>query len=283
MLSYRHHFHAGNFADIHKHFLLYQVLTYVNQKPKPYLYLDTHGGAGLYDTKCADAQKNREADGGVVSLYRAPHLPPALEEFRQFLQNITPELSLYPGSPFLAAHLLRRNDTLRTCELHPSDFPLLTETLKNIRPHHTLIHPTNGYQALRAALPPPQHRAVVLIDPSYEDKQEYFSVIYALEQTFKRFRASIILVWYPQLPRVEAQELPQKFIHTAEKFDLDYLQSTLTIKAPPVEGYGMYGSGMMIFNPPYTLPNILDTVTPTLIQLLGQDNTANHQFNTFIR
>lgn len=282
MLSYRHHFHAGNFADIHKHFCLYHCLQYFNRKAKSYLYHDTHGGAGLYDTSHADAQKNREAATGIEALEKQTTLPAELVEFISCIRTIAPA-PLYPGSPLIAAHLLRPDDTLRTCERHPSDYPILCNNLKNKRKKHTLIQASDGYQDLIASLPPPQHRALILIDPPYEEKQDYQRIIHTLERSFKRFSQATILIWHPQLQRLEACELPQQLIHLAEKFDLDYLQSQLTIKAPSPDGYGMHGSYMTLINPPYLLPQQLANAQDALITALAQDTHTQHQLNSHIR
>lgn len=282
MLSYRHHFHAGNFADVHKHFLLVHCLDYFNRKPKPYLYLDTHGGTGLYDTTAADAAKNHEADFGIYALEALANPPEAITRFMTAIRAIA-QAPLYPGSPLIAAALLRRNDSLRTCELHPTDYPLLVSNLKQLRPHHSIIHPADGYAEIAAALPPPQHRALILIDPSYEEKQDYQRVIRAIEQAIKRFRQACILIWYPQLSRLEAQEQPKHLIHTAEKFDLDWLNSQITVKAPNADGFGMYGSGMFIINPPYLLPHLLKEAESALLSALARDSAARHNLNYRIR
>lgn len=282
MLSYRHHFHAGNFADVHKHLCLYHCLQYFNRKAKPYLYHDTHGGAGLYDTSHADAQKNREAETGIEALEKQASLPAELAEFVACMRTIAPA-PLYPGSPLIAAHLLRRDDTLRTCELHPTDYPVLRDNLKMQRKKHTLIQASNGYQDLIASLPPPQHRALILIDPPYEEKQDYQRILRTLEKSLQRFPPATLLIWHPQLQRLEACELPQHLIHLAKKFNLDYLQSQLTIKAPNPNGYGMHGSYMTILNPPYLLPQILENSQTALVKALAQDAHAQHQLTQHIR
>lgn len=282
MLSYRHHFHAGNFADVLKHFCLYEVLNYYNRKDKPYLYLDTHAGAGLYQREDKRLGNNREYELGMEKLWQATTL---IEPLAQFATDIRQWLDQAPansvaGSPWIAAHLLRPTDTFRACELHPTDYPILVETINALRRRRNLIEQQDGFQSLIAALPPPQHRAVILIDPSYEDKQDIARLNKSLQKALTRFPQACILVWYPLLSHQGTHSLIQALPALAQEHKLDYLQITQQICAPSADGFGMYGNAMMIYNPPYLLAQTLQHCAPDLKRLLAQDDTANIQLIT---
>lgn len=280
MLSYRHSYHAGNFADILKHFTLYEVLTYLNRKDKPYLYFDTHAGAGLYDLRGYDAQKNQEYLGGISALREhRDTLPDPLRTFLDFLDGSIPKPNAYPGSPWIAAKLLRQHDTLQACELHPSDFPALEHNIQSFRAYRSYFHHADGYQTLLGNLPPAQHRAAILIDPPYEEKSDYDTVLKTLAKAIKRFPLGSYLVWYPLLPRFEAQQFGERLTDLADD-TLDYERIELIIKAMPNDGFGMYGCGMMLFNPPYLLPERINALQSAFTQLLGQDTSAHmkHEF-----
>ncbi len=283
MLSYRHSFHAGNFADVLKHFCLYEVLQYANRKDKPYLYFDSHAGAGLYDLKSSDAQKNREAESGILRLYHTSICNPALREFVHDLRHWLDNDELYPGSPWLAAHLLRRQDTLQACELHPNDAPTLESVLKTLRPARSRVHCGDGFAQLIASLPPPQRRAVVLIDPPYEDKADYSRVSRTLEHALKRFPTGTYLIWYPLLMRAEARQLPQNLKKLSQTFQREVLDLQLQVRSPAQDGFGMFGCGMFVINPPYTLADTLSQAGDELLALLGEKSQGKFTVNSSTR
>ena len=173
MLSYRHAFHAGNHADVLKHYVFSLVLAYMNQKPKPYWVIDTHAGAGMYALKSEFAQKNAEFENGIARLFAAKNLPDSLNDFvkliKSFNENNT--LNFYSGSPKIAESFLRQDDKLRLFELHPSDCKLLLENFSH-KGRQTKIEMQDGFAGISACLPPPTKRAVVLIDPPYELKDD---------------------------------------------------------------------------------------------------------------
>lgn len=277
MLSYRHSFHAGNHADVLKHFILYLVLRYFNQKDKAYWYIDTHSGAGLYDLHSPQTQKLNEYRDGIARLQQANNLPEQLAEFMQHLTQILPEHQLYAGSPAWAQSLLRETDKMRLFELHPSDFSLL---LNNIRQwqlgRRCMVKQEDGFQGLLSLLPPPPRRAVVLIDPPYEQKQDYARVLHTLTEALKRFETGCYLVWYPCLSRTESQTLPEKLQKLCPN---RYLHAELHVHAPRSDGFGMHGSGMFLLNPPYVLAQQLQQTLPIITQLLAQDNGARWVLN----
>lgn len=272
MLSYRHAFHAGNHADVLKHFIEVQLLRYLAQKDKPFWYIDTHAGAGCYALDSGYAMQNAEFDSGIARLWQRDDLPQSLAEYVALVKGINPDgqLKLYPGSPLVALHLLRGQDRMRLFELHPADHELLQQ---NFAGHGTqvLIQAADGFGALKALLPPPPRRALVLIDPPYEDKQDYRRVVSALHEGLKRFAGGVYAVWYPQLQRAEARQLPEQLKQLPAK---SWLHVALSVKAPGADGFGMHGSGMFVLNPPWTLHGVLQEVMPYLASQLAQDENA---------
>lgn len=272
MLSYRHAFHAGNHADVLKHFVFSQVLQYFNQKEKPYWVIDTHAGAGMYGLKSEFAQKNVEFEDGVARLMNAKNLPVALENFKKIVLNFNQKngLTVYPGSPKIAEYCCREQDKLRLFELHPSDFKLLTENFSG-NEKQTKVLQQDGFVGIKACLPPPTKRAVVLVDPPYEVKDDYEKVVETIKDSLKRFATGTYLIWYPLLQRPEPQWMIKNLSHLNIS---SWLNVTLSVQTPASDGFGMYGSGMFVINPPWTLPKVLDESIPTMKQLLAIDERA---------
>ena len=275
MLSYRHAFHAGNHADVLKHFIEVQLLRYLDKKDKPYWVIDTHAGAGCYSLDTGYATQNAEYDSGIARLWQRDDLPAPLQEYVGLVKRFNPDgrLSLYPGSPLIALEMIRSQDRLRLFELHPSDYEILQENFAS-HGNRVLILKADGFSALKALLPPPPRRALILIDPPYEDKQDYQRVVTALGEGLKRFSNGIYAVWYPQLQSSYARELPQQLKQLPVK---SWLHVALSIQAPSAEGFGMHGSGMFILNPPWTLHDELKIVMPYLVKVLGQDSGAGFE------
>ena len=272
MLSYRHAFHAGNHADVLKHFLLVQLSRYLGQKDKPFWIVDTHAGAGLYELDTGYATKLKEYESGIGKLWVRHDLPAELADYVDLVRACNPDdnLRFYPGSPWLAQQTLRPQDRLRLYELHSSDSTILQENFS----HHgrqVSIATANGFDALKALLPPPTRRALVLIDPPYETRDDYPNVIVALNEGLARFATGTYAVWYPQLSRPEAQQLPDKLKRLPIK---NWLHVALTVHTPSPDGFGMHGSGMFVINPPWTLHKTLAEIMPYLVRVLGQDGGA---------
>lgn len=273
MLSYRHAFHTGNHADMLKHFVLYLTLDYFNRKDKPYWYIDTHSGAGLYDLSGGEAQKVGEYKHGFSLLTQAESLPEPLNSFKGRLKSILPQPNLYCGSPWLAQAMARPTDKLRLFELHPADYQHLQHNMQEARlGKRGLISQSDGYQGLIALLPPPTRRAVVLIDPPYEEKQDYARVTNTLKAARKRFASGCYLLWYPCLSREESRKLPEQLKKLSPEH---YLHTELHVHIPRSDGFGMHGSGMFILNPPYILAQQLQDTLPALTKLLAQDDQAH--------
>jgi hypothetical protein len=281
MLSYRHAFHAGNHADMLKHFTLFLVLQYFNKKDKPYWYIDTHGGAGLYDLGSSEAQKVGEYRQGISLIRQAQNLPAELSDFALHIQKILPSSELYCGSPWLAQSMTRATDKLRLFELHPADFIRLQNNMNEVGlGKRGQVLREDGYKGLISLLPPPPRRAAVLIDPPYEEKQDYRRVTDTLKTALKRFESGCYLVWYPRLSREESRKLPEEL---KKLLPNNYLHTELHVHTPKTDGFGMHGSGMFVINPPYLLAEQLAANLPALTRLLAQDEGAYYLLDSKIR
>lgn len=270
MLSYRHAFHAGNHADVLKHFIEVQLLRHLAQKDKAFWYIDTHAGAGCYSLDSGYATQNAEYASGISRLWERNDLPEPLAEYVSLVRRFNPDgqLKLYPGSPLLALQLLREQDRMRLFEMHPADSVLLQKTF-NSKGSRVLIETGDGFNALKAMLPPPPKRALVMIDPPYEDKQDYQRVVSALREGLKRFATGVYALWYPQLNRTETERLPGLLKSLPAK---RWLHVALGVNAADT---GMRGSGMFVINPPWPLHETLKQTMPYLVQHLAQDGQAN--------
>lgn len=270
MLAYRHAFHAGNHADVLKHVVLVQVLRHMAAKDKPFTLVDMHAGAGGYSLESDYARKRGEYAQGIARLWGAADLPPALADYvaqvRAF--NGGGALAQYPGSPALAAQLLRPADRLHCYELHPTDHRILAAYLGQRR--HSEVSMSDGFAALARELPPPSRRGVLLIDPSYELKTDYAKVVAALREALQRFATGTVIVWYPQLQLVEAAQLPRRLKAAAQAATKGWLHAGLHVAPAGEGGFGMTGSGVFVVNPPWTLHDTLQQVLPVLVQRLGQ-------------
>lgn len=269
MLSYRHAYHAGNHADVLKHLVLVNILLYATRKEAALFYLDTHAGAGLYRLDSDAAQKTGEAEAGIRRLDFAQLLARASADARVALQGfhaaVVPflERGQYPGSPLLAAALLRRQDHLRLFELHSTDFRLLQANTEQDR--RIQCAQLDGFQQLPTLLPPAQKRAVVLIDPSYEVKDDYARSVKALVGIYERMPSAQVLLWYPVVQRDSVNGM----IHALLKSSLrDLWQVELGI-APDSAAHGMTASGLFLLNPPWTLATQLREALPLLQEQLA--------------
>ena len=273
MLAYRHAFHAGNHADVLKDITLTLVLRYMNQKDKSYRMIDTHAGAGGYSLEGQYAQKKGEYLQGVARLWERDDLPESVADYMALVRQFNPDgmLEQYPGSPAFAQMLLRSQDQLRLFERHPTDHRILEAYLGEVRGAE--VKDTDGFEGLKGQVPPSSRRAVVLMDPSYEGHGDYPKVISSLREAILRFPEGVYMVWYPQVSKLEAAQLPRRLEGLAPK---GWLHARLTVQQPDSQGFGLAGSGMFILNPPYTLRDQLLEVLPWLTEVLGQYDGANY-------
>lgn len=265
MLSYRHGFHAGNFADILKHAVLVHTLEYMTQKDKALRIIDTHAGAGVYKLHGPQAQKNREFDNGIGPLWQCQNPPAALARLLELIRTINDrgELQLYPGSPLIAQTLMRPIDHLFLHELHPSDFQFLRDAMRSDR--RVKVHHEDGFASMQALLPPPERRALVLLDPSYEVKSDYQHLIKQVIQAHKRFATGTYAIWYPVVSRgrIDEMELALK------KSGIKNIQLMEFGLAPDSLEHGMTASGMIVINPPWTLWAAMEETLPWLVDNLS--------------
>lgn len=278
MLSYRHAFHAGNPADVLKHAVLVQICDHMAQKAAPFWYVDTHAGAGRYALDSAHATKLAEFAGGIGKLWDRKDAPALVAEYIQKVRELNPNgrLRHYPGSPWLAWKSMREQDRLRLFELHSTDSRLLTEVFKEAG-RQVAVTAGDGLQGLKAVLPPPSRRGLVLIDPSYETRNDYQAVLTGLREGLKRFATGTYALWYPQLAKPESRQLPDKLKALPAK---NWLLATLSTRRPPKDGFGMYGTGMFVINPPWTLRQALEEALPWLASTLGEDDGARFTLET---
>jgi 23S rRNA (adenine2030-N6)-methyltransferase len=275
MLSYRHAFHAGNHADVLKHLVLVQLLSYLTRKDKPFWYIDTHAGAGLYALGAGLAAGHDEYTDGIGRLWLQPDLPAALAEYVALVRRANPEPQLrrYPGSPWIAQTLTREQDRLWLCELHPADFALLTESF--VAPGNRIhVARVDGLAELRRLLPPAPRRALVMIDPSYEQTADYTTLVDAVADSLKRFATGVFAIWYPMLRSREAERLPARLRKLKAGRWLDV---RLTVRSRRDERPGLFGSGVYVINPPHTLTAALADAMPILASLLALDDTAGFE------
>ena len=245
MLSYQHSYHAGNLADVHKHAALAWMLDYLTRKDKPLSYIETHAGRGLYALDAAAALKTGEAEIGIG---RALSLFPADHPYRQAVDGLRAENgpAAYPGSPLIAALLLRPSDRLHLAELHPQEFAALEAAMS---PYNASCTREDGLKFALSRTPPEPRRGLMLIDPSYEVKADYAALPPLIAKVHTKWNVGIIALWYPilassahasMLAALEAQGLPKTLRHE--------------VRFPPARaGHGMVGSGLFIVNAPYGL------------------------------
>lgn len=272
MLSYRHAFHAGNHADVLKHAVLLELLDYFNRKDKPWFYIDTHAGGGCYALESEQAGKTAEFADGIGRLWGRDDLPEMLARYVAAVRQFNPHgrLLFYPGSPALAMTCARAQDRLRLFELHPADYESLQRTF-NGEVERVQVRKADGFGALKGLVPPPSRRAVVLIDPPYEVKEDYRRVVEVLKDAMKRFPTGTYALWYPMLARPEARQLHDRLADLGAE---SWLDVRLSVKRPPRDGFGMFGSGMYVVNPPWVLPERLEATLPWLSRVLAADEGA---------
>ncbi|OYY52100.1 MAG: 23S rRNA (adenine(2030)-N(6))-methyltransferase RlmJ [Polynucleobacter sp. 24-46-87] len=286
MFSYRHAFHAGSHADILKHLTLVHLVEYLQEKPGALTIVDTHAGAGIYSLIDGFASVSKEADGGIYRLMEYAASNPISEGIQNYLsliqgENTTDEMSIYPGSPFILARLLRPQDRLKLFELHPKEIDILRHNISELKQAKQIdVYAADSFSRLKGLLPPPSRRGLVLIDPSYEDKQDYRYLEAAMEEALQRFATGCYAIWYPILSRRESADLPGRMKKIAALHKRSWLHTELRVENAPKERR-LQASGMFIINPPWTLEKHLAESLPILVKALGQDSGAQYLLNSF--
>lgn len=271
MFSYRHGFHAGNHADVLKHLIVLQLLDYLGRKDKAFWYIDTHAGAGVYSLRDGFAAQRDEFETGIGRLWDDTPDAAPLRTYVDAVRALNPDgvLRFYPGSPYLAFARLREQDRMRLFELHSSEIELLRANFEGAG-RRVMVTERDGFEGLKAVLPPPPRRALTLIDPSYEDKQDYPRAAQAIEDGLRRFANGTYALWYPRVVRPEIASLIASLKQRSDK----WLHAVLDVSAAPADRIGLYGSGMFVVNPPYLLEPALRQTLPELVARLGRDAGA---------
>ena len=269
MLSYRHGYHAGNAADVLKHFILTYVLDYIKKKDKGFIFIDSHAGAGKYLISDPYMQKNKEYLQGIKKILQLKNDNIFLKKYLDLIKsiNFNSELKIYPGSCYLAARSLRPNDNLYFFELHPKEFLNLKKNFEN--DSRVIIENRDCYQRLKKLLPPKEKRAVILIDPSYELKDEYEKVLKMLSDCYKKFPLGVYIIWYPVLK----SEKSEKFIFNLLKKNYKNL-SHIEMITDNLNN-GMQGSGLFILNCPWSIENDIKKSLETIFDCLKKNNNVS--------
>ncbi|MSR08683.1 MAG: 23S rRNA (adenine(2030)-N(6))-methyltransferase RlmJ [Gammaproteobacteria bacterium] len=270
MLSYQHDYHAGNHADVLKHSVLALVVRALQRKDAPLRVLDAHAGSGVYDLRSNEARKNEEFAGGIRRLLAAAQPPAAVQDYLAAVRALNAgrqELDLYPGSPQVVRHLLRPEDHLELLELHPAALARLHRNFG--RDHRVHIHDRDAFEGVPALVPPREKRGAVLVDSSYEVKEDFTTVIELLQTCHRRWPGGVYLLWYPVIRHPLAERFTAKVRATGLP---KILQAELRVEA---EGFdGMRGSGLCIVNPPFGLDQKLNALLPWLWATLKNDDRS---------
>jgi len=312
-MNYRHAFHAGNFADVVKHATLARILTHLLAKPAAFRVIDTHAGAGLYDLRGEEATRSGEWHDGIERLVTAPLAPAVHALLKPYLdvvaavnatppfvpaqgdnssQNMSPldsrlrgneraesalpgaglALTTYPGSPALARAFLRNQDRLVACEFEPKAYAALAHNLARDRRVKTVA--IDGWVALNAYVPAPERRGVVVIDPPYEDTEDFIRLAQSLELAHRKWASGIYLLWYP----IKGRQEPDALARSLKRSGIaSILRAELAIAATPAQG-PLGGCGLIIVNPPWTLADELSVLLPALAKALSSRN-SNHRLD----
>jgi 23S rRNA (adenine2030-N6)-methyltransferase len=263
-MNYRHAYHAGNFADVHKHAVLTLLLAHLRRKETPFHVLDTHAGIGRYDLFGEEAGKTGEYEDGIRKLMTPPLDHPLLTPYLDLVraENSGDAAHFYPGSPCLIRASLRENDRATFVELHPEDASALRGLFR--RDLQVTVREEDAYQALKACLPPKERRGLVLIDPPYEDRGEFQRMIKGLAEALKRWPTGIYAIWYPIKSKAEVARFTDELIN----FGKPCLTSEL-MRYETEDESKLNGSGLALINPPYQLDEQLGSLLPLLHKRLG--------------
>jgi 23S rRNA (adenine2030-N6)-methyltransferase len=266
-MKYRHQYHAGNFADVHKHVLLLEVLEALARKDKGFLFADTHAGRGLYDLHPGDAAHPAEWQSGAARLLAAEPRHPALQRYREIVAAGVHGGSLrYPGSPLLALQRLRPNDRALLYETQRDEAGALRKALEATGTEvRVRVESSDGFAGLRANLPPPERRGCVLIDPPYEEREDYARVHDATVDALRRFPGAVLVLWLPVKLR---EDFDRWFASLRRALDRPSLGSLLWVH-PPDSRAALNGSALVVVNPPYLVEDAMREWLPELAAMLA--------------
>jgi len=270
-MNYRHLYHAGNFGDVLKHITLIAIISSLLKKETPFFYLDTHAGAGYYDLLSEIAKKNKEHELGIMKLMQQDKPPGLIKYYLNCVREINNRLSqskyssfrYYPGSPFIVRHLIRGKDHMTLTELQPQEYQALRLAFN--MDLQVSIHNIDGYMGLKAFLPPRERRGLVLIDPAYENPDEFTRITTNLPLALKRWETGIYAIWYPIKERVQIDRFHRLLRETIER---PMLVIELSIYPEDMPSH-LNGSGMIVINPPWQLKEEIEAILPTLWKYLS--------------
>ena len=269
-MNYRHLFHAGNFADVHKHVTLLALLDYMLQKPKPLLYLDTHAGCGEYDLHAPEALRGNEWQYGIGRVMQTEFTSPALRRYVDVIRGFQGDaktLHRYPGSPLFANHVLRDVDRRVLIEKNAEECVALRKSLRQIHAPNLSIDDSDGYHALRAYLPPKEKRGLVFVDPSYEENDEFQKLEQGLIAAAERWATGVYCLWYP----LKAGGMVNTFYAALKRSGLNKLLLLELWLRPIDTPLGLNGSGLLIMNPPWQLDTQLRAAFTELLPILAPE------------
>lgn len=288
-MNYRHAYHAGNFADVLKHTVLFALIEALQAKSTPFAFIDTHAGSGCYALDSTEAGKTGEYKHGIARLLfpdlhssggRSEPLPPLLRRWLDAIVRVPGNehgLRLYPGSPLQVANMMREADSAQLCELHPEEASRLRELFR--QDHRVHVHERNGYEALKALLPPKEKRGLVLIDPPYEAQEAEYRVIQqSLKLALQRWPTGVYAVWYPIKLRSQVQPFHRWLQHCGVR---RVLRAELLIH-PDDSPLRLNGSGMVILNAPWKLDDGLRDALRAMTPLLSQERRAEWRLDWLI-
>lgn len=279
MLSYRHGFHAGNFADVHKHAVLTLLLEALRRKDTAFFCLDTHAASGIYDLESEFARKNAEHRAGIARIVGRSDAPESARAYLEAVAGLnrergTTDLRFYPGSPWLIRHFLRPRDRLALTELHPGELPVLRELFAGDR--RVAVHRRDAYEGLKALLPPAERRGLVLIDPAYERRDEFTRVAEGLSQAWARWPSGVFALWYPIGLRREVAA----FHARVRAGGVQKVLVTELLVAPDSVPRRLNGSGLLLVNPPWQIDERVAELGAWLAEALG--DAARHRLEWLV-
>lgn len=262
-MNYRHAYHAGNFADVMKHLTLAILLDHFKKKDAPFCAIDAHGGIGLYDLNAEQAQKTGEWEDGIGRFQDLADTAP--DDFSLYADIVMPYLDkrLYPGSPLMISRNLRPQDRMIANELHPDDVETLSYSLRNFS--NARVTHQDAYECIRANIPPKEKRGLVLIDPPFEKTDEIQTLIRQMEEWKKRFANGVFVIWYP----IKANSAVADLKDAARDLDLHRTWCFETLKYPARQEITFNGSGLIIFNTPFMIPERVENLIPLLKEKMG--------------
>ncbi len=265
-MNYRHAFHAGNHADVLKHLIVSRIIALLARKEAPFVCIDSHAGLGLYDLKGDEASRTGEWLEGIARLWNAAERPASTDDYFSVLNAMNPdgELRYYPGSPELARELTRDQDRVLLNEKHPQDGQLLKENMKGDR--RVAVHLGEGWHVPRALLPVAEKRALLLIDPPFEQSDELDRCITALNESISRMRQTIVAIWYP----IKDERQLKRFYQGLSKSTAPKLLRAELFVHSPDDATRLSGSGLVIANAPWGLEDELKELLPWLAKTLAQ-------------